>query len=293
MSRAPTPVAGTERQTASLAGVTSLLGRITALALMAAAGVAGWIAVDELDIGIAQSGNGAPVLAASLPELGGGLPEARLQSPPPWRQFALTYQDATQTNHFWIDLDSWQLRIESTNEAATTTVEVYGDRSFTRASPTAPWEERDVQATRDISSWLMTGIGPFVLTDLVPPNTLGFTTLELEGTSRGERVYEVSVDAATLLEQHPLAHERWVAATRLVNDTSGVYRIRVREDGYIARIDGETSSVQWDPLEGGVVFFSPLGQNLIDTPAAEPPIDPNATPAVPPAVPSAVPPPAD
>ena len=118
----------------------------------------------------------------------------------------------------------------------------------------------DLSYGRDMTAWLMADVGPYVLTDLVPPQTLGFTTLELEGTSRGERVYEVVVDAATLQEQHPLAHQRWSDAVRLVGDTTGVYRIRVREDGYIVRIDGETASVQWDDLIGGVVFFSPLDE---------------------------------
>ena len=143
-----------------------------------------------------------------------------------------------------------------------------GDSSFTRPSANGEWVERNTQETRDIASWLMTGVGPFVLTDLVPPNTLGFTTLELEGTSRGERVYEVAVDAVTLQEQHPLAHQRWTAATRLVNDTSGLFRIRVREDGYIVRIDGESSSVQWDVLDSGVVFLSPLSQAAVAAPAS-------------------------
>lgn len=276
-----------------MAGITALLGRIIAFALIAAAGVVGWFGIEELDIGLPASGAGAPVLAASLPELGDGLPAARLQSPAPWRQFALTYQDATHTNRFWIDLDSWQLRIASTNATDTSDFEIDGDRSYTRTSATAEWVEQDVQGTRDIASWLMSGIGPFVLTDLVPPNTLGFTSLELEGTSRGERVYEVSVDAVTLQEQHPLAHQRWAAATRLVNDTSGIFRIRVREDGYIVRIDGETSSVQWDVLDGGVVFFSPLSQQLAEAPATIPPVTSTDPLAVPPEAPPAAPPAGD
>jgi hypothetical protein len=252
MSPTPTPAQGQPRPSSGLARFASVLGRIMALALIAGAGVVGWFGVEEFDLGIPSSGNGAPALAASLPDLGDGLPAARLQSPAPWRQFALTYQDPAYTNRFWIDLDSWQLRIEATQDAGTSAVEINGDRSFTREPAATEWVARDVKETRDIASWLMSGIGPFVLTDLVPPNTLGFTSLELEGTSRGERVYEVAVDAATLQEQHPLAHQRWVEATRLVSDTSGIYRIRVREDGYIVRIDGETSSVQWDALEGAV-----------------------------------------
>ncbi len=270
MNPTPTPAQGLPRTRSTLAGVASLLGRMMAFALVAGAGVVGWFGVDELELGIPASGNAAPVLAVSLPELGEGLPAARLQSPAPWRQFALTYQDAAYSNHFWIDLDAWQLRIESTQGAETSAVEINGDRSFTRELGSPDWVERDVQATRDIASWLMSGIGPFVLTDLVPPNTLGFTSLELEGTSRGERVYEVSVDAATLQDQHPLAHQRWAEATRLVSDTSGVYRIRVREDGYIVRIDGESSSVQWDALEGGVAFLSPFSLEPLQTPATAP-----------------------
>jgi hypothetical protein len=269
MNQKPTPAQGLPRPSI-FAAAASLVGRIAAFALIAGAGVVGWLAVEELELAIPSSGNGAPVLAASLPDLGDGLPAARLQSPAPWRQFALTYQDPVALNRFWIDLDSWQVRIESNQQTVTSAVEINGDRSFTRESATAEWLARDVKETRDIASWLMSGIGPFVLTDLVPPNTLGFTTLELEGTSRDERVYEVSVDAATLQEQHPLAHQRWVEATRLVSDTSGVYRIRVREDGYIVRIDGETSSVQWDALEGGVVFFSPFALEAPQTLATAP-----------------------
>jgi hypothetical protein len=270
MNPTRTPAQGLPRPASSFAGVVSLFGRITAFALIAGAGVVGWFGVEESDLSIPWSGNGASVLAASLPDLGDGLPAARLQSPAPWRQFALTYQDPAYTNRFWIDLDSWQLRIETTQDTGTSAVEINGDRSFTREPAVAEWAARDVQETRDIASRLMSGIGPFVLTDLVPPNTLGFTSLELEGTSRDERVYEISVDAATLQEQHPLAHQRWVEATRLLSDTSGVYRIRVREDGYIVRIDGETSSVQWDALEGGVVFFSPFALEVSKIPPTAP-----------------------
>ncbi len=241
-----------------MGGVAALLGRIVAAGLAVAAGLGGWVAVEKFDIAIPASGNGSAAIATALPTLGDGLPSARLQSPAPWRQFSLTYQSDAQTNHFWIDLDAWQLRIESSGVNGDTAVEIQGDRSFTRGAEGARWSEQDVQGTRDITAWLMADIGPYVLTDLVPPQTLGFTTLELEGTSRGERVYEVMVDAATLQEEHPLAHQRWADAVRLVGDTTGVYRIRVREDGYIVRIDGENASVQWDDLSGGVVFFSPL-----------------------------------
>lgn len=270
MSARQDSVGGPSRPSTSLSGVVSLFGRVISFALVVGAGVVGWFAIDEFDVGIPTSGNGAPVLAASLPKLGDGLPDARLQSPVPWRRFALTYQEAARTNRFWVDLDSWQLRIESATDAETSAVEINGDRSFARPSVAAEWVEKNVQETRDAASWLMSDIGPFVLTDLVPPNTLGFTTLELEGTSRGERVYEVAVDAATLQEQHPLAYQRWIAAVKIVNDTSGIYRVRVREDGYIVRIDGERSSVQWDELIGGVTFFSPLAQEVFATPATAP-----------------------
>ena len=115
MNHDPTPAQGLPQRTSSLAGVASLLGRIIAFALIAGAGVIGWFGIERFDISVPAGNSGAPVLAASLPELGDGLPEARLQSPAPWRQFELTYQDAAQTNHFWIDLDTWQLRIESSD----------------------------------------------------------------------------------------------------------------------------------------------------------------------------------
>ena len=291
MSKDPTPTQGAPRPTASMGGVKSLLGRVVAGGLVVAAGLGGWVAVENFDIAIPSSGNGSAAIATALPTLGDGLPSARLQSPAPWRQFSLTYQSAAQTNRFWIDLDSWQLRIESSNADSNTAVEIQGDRSFTQDSDGAEWSEQDVQATRDITAWLMADIGPYVLTDLVPPQTLGFTTLELEGTSRGERVYEVAVDAATLQEQHPLAHQRWVDAIRLVGDTTGVYRIRVREDGYIVRIDGEAASVQWDDLIGGVEFFSPMDEG---TPVTTAPVGPDSPVETVPAAPDAgAAPPAD
>lgn len=258
MSKVPTPASGAPRPASSMGGVTSLLGRVLAGGLVVAAGFGGWVAVEKFDIGLPASGDGSTAIATALPTLGDGLPASRLRSPAPWRQFTLTYQSGDQTNHFWIDLEGWQLRVESSGAGGDTAVEIHGDQSFTRAADGAEWVQGDVQSTRDMTAFLMADVGPYVLTDLVPPQTLGFTTLELEGTSRGERVYEVAVDAATLQEQHPLAHQRWADAVRLVGDTTGVYRIRVREDGYIVRIDGETASVEWDDLVGGVVFFSPL-----------------------------------
>ena len=258
MSPRQPSVQGAPRPGSSFAGVVSLLGRIMALALIVGAGVVGWLGVEESDLDIPWSRNSASVLAASLPDLGDRLPAARLDPPAPWRQFAVTYQDATHTNRFWIDLDSGLFRVETTRDGETSEIEISGDRSFAREQAAAEWVARDVQATRDTASWMPIGVGPMLLTDLVPPNTLGFVSLELEGTSRDERVYEIAVDAATLQEQQPLAHQRWVEATRLVTGASGVFRIRVREDGFIVQIEGETSSVRWDAFEGGVVFLSPF-----------------------------------
>ncbi len=280
MNAEPTPT----RPGTTLSGVGALLGRVVVAALVVAAGLAGWVAIERFDVAVPSLGigNQSTAGAASLPELGDGLPAARLASPAPWRRFALTYQVGERIERTWVDLDEWKLRVEGTGEAGTDAFEVLGDRGYTRLAGTEEWVEQDVQATRDIASWLMTGIGPFVLTDLVPPDTLGFTTLELEGTSRGERVYEVSVDAATLASEHPLAHRRWTSTTRIVNDTSGVYRIRVRADGYIVRIDGDNASVQWDDLVDGVELFSPLAASdpaLLGVPAAIPavPVAPETT----------------
>lgn len=66
------------------------------------------------------------------------------------------------------------------------------------------------------------------------------------------------------------AHQRWIEATRLVTGTSGVFRIRVREDGFIVQIEGETSSVQWDALEGGVVFLAPFALEAPQIPPTAP-----------------------
>ena len=270
MSPRQRSVQGAPRPGSSFAGVVSLLGRTMAFALIVGAGVVGWLGVEESDMEIPWSRDSASVLAASLPDLGDGLPAARLQPPAPWRQFAVTYQNATQTNRFWVDLDSGQFRVETTRNAGTSEIEISGDRSFAREQATAEWVARDVQETQDIASWIPIGIGPMLLTDLVPPNTLGFVSLELEGVSRDERVYEIAVDASTLQEQQPLAHQRWVEATRLVTGTSGVFRLRVREDGFIVQIEGETSSVRWDALAGGVLFSSPFALEAPQNPPTAP-----------------------
>ncbi len=294
MSAAPAPTQGTPQHASSLSGVKSLLGRVVAGGLVVAAGLGGWVAVERFDLSLPISSTGSSGIATALPTLGDGLPASRLQSPAPWRQFTLTYQSGEQTNRFWVDLDGWQLRIESSDADGDRSVEIHGDRSFTRAADGAEWAEGDVESTRSLTAFLMADVGPYVLTDLVPPQTAGLTTLELEGTSRGERVYEVSIDSATLQNQHPLAHQRWANAVRLVGDTTGVYRIRVREDGYIVRIDGETASVQWDDLVGGVVFFSPLDEQqatgaVPGLPETDPAVDPLAESTdVPPVAPPAV-----
>jgi len=76
-----------------------------AFGLIVGAGVVGWLGVEESDLDIPWTRNSASVLAASLPDLGDGLPAARLHPAAPWRQFAVTYQAATHTNRFWIDLE--------------------------------------------------------------------------------------------------------------------------------------------------------------------------------------------
>lgn len=277
----PAPPAGPQQPIgpSALMRIRSLLARVVVIALMAGAGAAGWVAVDrfELELPFAR---GSSSLAATLPELGDGLPASRLKSPEPWRQFGLTYQDGAKVESFAFDLDSWQLTATSTGEVPGDDIEIAGDIGYVRYEGTDEWTEQSVQDTRNLASFLMSGIGPFVLTDLVPPNVLGFTTLELEGTSRGERVYEVAVDTPTLKALHPLAYQRWVTTTRIVDASAEVYRIRVRPDGYVIRIDGLNRSVQWDQLPDGVQFSSPLESVLVvESPVVpDPAIEPGAAP---------------
>lgn len=253
-----TPAQGIERPKSSFSGVIALLGRFVAAALVFAAGGAGWFAADRYgDDLLDRPVETTTAVAAGLPQLGEGLPSERLVTLAPWRRFTLTYTDQSNSELYWFDLDTWKLRAEIVAGPSADFVEIHGDRGFRRSGADGEWVAQDAETTRGIASYVMGGIGPFVLTDLVPPNTLGFTALELEGTSRGERVYEVAVDAATLREVHPLAYERWVSTTRIVGDGSGIYRIRVRPDGYIVRIDGESSSLEWGTLRT-VEFFSPL-----------------------------------
>lgn len=282
----PMPVGPPGAQSAKRTGgarFLGLMGRLVGATVLIAAGVCGWIGIDRFDVEVpftrSSSAEAAVVETVDdLPELGDGLPESRLRTPEPWRQFELTYQEGEKVERFAFDLDNWQLNVSSSGGPPGDEIEIDGDRGFVRRAGTDVWVEQSVQDTRNIASFLMAGIGPFVLTDLVPPNVLGFTTLELEGTSRGERVYEVSVDAPTLQNQHPLAYQRWVTMTRVVDASSEVYRIRVRPDGYIIRIDGLDRSVQWNPLPDGVEFFSPVAT---PAPAVTVPVvaDPAAAPA--------------
>lgn len=256
----------------TMRGVGRLLGRLIAIAVVLAAGVAGWFAVEELAIAAEDH-------SVLLPELGEGLPTARLDEPIAWRRFQVTYsavgtsaEEASldeANERYWFDLDSWKIRSAVMTDSGLEAVEIQGDSGFRRSGADGEWVEQDRMTARNISSYVLGGIGPFLLTDLVPPNALGFTSLELEGTSKGERVYEVKVDAMTLREQHPLAYQRWVASTRIIGDGTALFRIRVREDGYIVRIDGGNSAVIWTDLEAGVQFESPL--SALSSPVTAPP----------------------
>jgi hypothetical protein len=276
----PAPAQGTEHRKSLVSGVLALLGRVVVAGLLVAAGCAGWFAaeryVDEL---LDRPLEATTSATAALPRLGEGLPIERLVAFDPWRRFTLTYTDDVHSEYYWFDLDTWQLRAEVSSASSADFIEIHGDQGFRRTALDGEWVAQDAATTRDIAGYVMGGIGPFVLTDLVPPNTLGFTTLELEGTSRDERVYEVAVDAATLRERHPLAYERWVTTTRIVGDGSGLYRIRVRPDGYIVRIDGESSSLEWGTLRA-VEFFSPLAA-LAPAPQATLPLQPAVDVSVP------------
>ena len=223
---------------ATVGGVVALLGRVLAAALVLAAGVAGWYGVERFDLGqsaTAADPSAAPI--ATLPNLGDGLPATHLDQPDPWRQFTLTSTNAGRTERYWFDLDKWELRTEVVTDAGTDAMEIAADRAFTLSAGTSEWVEHDSETTRNLARFVLGGVGPFVLTDLIQPGALGFTALELEGTSRGDRVYEVVIDAQTLQQRHPLAYDRWVARTRLVPNGAGIYRIRVLRDGYVVRID--------------------------------------------------------
>jgi hypothetical protein len=259
---------------ATVGNVAALLGRILAAALVLVAGAAGWYGVERFDLG--QRATAADATAdepvVTLPSLGNGLPALHLEQPDPWRQFTLTSTQDARTEQYWFDLDRWELRTQVVTAAGTDSVEIAADRGFTLSAGSSEWVEHDPETTRNIARFVLGGVGPFVLTDLIQPGALGFTTLELEGTSRGDRVYEVVVDAPTLKQRHPLAYDRWVARTRLVPDGNGVYRIRVLPDGYVVRIDHENGSVEWEDLVGGVPFSSPLSATVppVETPVPDP-----------------------
>ncbi len=265
-----------KKPAATAAGVASLLGLMFAVLAVAAAGIGGWFAVDRYNIALPESMQSSGG-ATELPALGDGLPSTQLRASTPWRSFALTYQVGDQTDRYWIDLDTWQVKFESSQTDATTGFELAGGRGFAMDTDGASWTQMDAEHTETLSRMALVGAGPFLLTELLPPNTVGFTTLELEGTSRGVRVYEVEVDGDTLRAQHPLAHDRWVNTSRFVadhDDLSGLYRIRVRDDGYVIRIDTDGASVQWDDLPDGVAFVSPLAEELNS--AATATVDPDA-----------------
>ncbi len=279
---APTTSAG------GIASVGRFIRRLVGLAVVGAAGVGGWIGAEHL--AFAESST------VPLPELGGGLPTARLHEPEPWRQFTLTYLQPEREENYWFDLDAQTIRSQVVTPERTDTAEIYDGVWYYQTGVDGEWVEQDPATTRTIASFAMGGVGPFLLTDLVPPDALGFTTLELEGTSKGERVYEVIVDAATLQLQHPLAFNRWVTTTRILGDGSAVFRIRVRPDGYILRIDNGEASAIWSDLPGGVRFESPLAAKAptpTTVPSTDVPTAPTSTaPTSPPTTAAATPPPA-
>jgi hypothetical protein len=257
------------------------IGLVIAFAVVVAAGVAAWFGVERFALADDQA----------LPAVGEGLPTEPIDpTRASWRRFQLQYELADGTDDVQqFDLDADEVRSTRTSEGTDTMVtEIRGDVGF--EGPPNAMEPLAADVVSDARRFIHNASGPFVLTDVAPPRSIPFTTVESDVATETPagvvRVITLSVDVERFRKDDPAGVEAW--RLDIVTDGDGPARrvVHVLEDGTVVKIVDPAATATWTLLAAPLDFVSPLG----DTPAASATTVPTPVPTtVPPTVASTVP----
>lgn len=235
----------------SLRRALGVVGMVLATVAVVAAGAAGWFGVERFVL--ADGGSDGTSLGA----VGDGLPTERLDPPAePWRRFEVTLRFTDREHRVALDLDAQAMRFRILEPDVAYDFVARADAGHERTD--GEWVALTPDQTAAQSQLFVQDVGPFLLTDIVPPAALPYTTL-LSDTMDGElRVFDVAIDAASFRLADPLGHERWLAASGAAADGPARRVVHVRRDGYVVRIDRAGSTRSWTEVETSILADSPL-----------------------------------
>lgn len=250
----------------SFRGAGRLLVRLFGIAVVAAAGVAGWFAVDqfvfpEIPGSVAAAVNDTP------------WPDEYVEPTTEWAAFTLTYTlDGNATHRTSFDPETKRSRLTywGPDGAVINEVELAGLQAFERLPDSQEWTPADSER---VDTHIVVGVGrvePVHLSALIPTEVYPFTRVSELAAVDGARQFEVIVDAAGFLEVDPLGFHRWGATADLGFDAAADIRwiVDVRPDGYVERWEGRSPSIEtWTDHESELFFESPL-QPVVSTPEA-------------------------
>jgi hypothetical protein len=225
--------------------------RLVVVVVMIAAGAASWFGVERYVL--ADDAN-------TLPSLGDGLPLERLDVPAePWRRFEFrrTSGDDESIYAFDLDADEFSLMLEMADGTTGPGAEGRGHVGY-RQTDDGSWialTEREVEV---YYQFRLAESAPLLLTDLIPPAIVPYTTVLRERDENGIRIYEITVDVATLRTERPIDHSRWLLSSDDDVLAPVQMSVTVRKDGYVVSVIDPIDRVTWSDLDGPIVWASPM-----------------------------------
>lgn len=260
----PTP----SRASQTMRSIGRITGRVLSLAVIAAAGVAGWMIVDEVAFG--------PVAGAvDVDQSASPWPDAFSRQTSTWDSFTLTYREnGAPTHRSSTDAATGRTRITYFDDAgaASSFAEVAGLEAWQRSVGDGEWVRADEAMTE---GHLQLGLGnaqPSHVSTILPAWAEPFAVVDEQPTDGPTTRLVVSIDVAGLQAAEPVAFERWAddMAVELDGGAIWAWTLDVRDDGYIVRWEGRHDSIEaWGENPADLVFESPLQPRT--TPAPVPP----------------------
>lgn len=250
----------------ALRSIARIGGRLVATVAIAAAGVAGWFAVEEFAF--------PPVVGAvDLPADPNPWPKEFRKVVVPWESFTITYElDGEMTHTSSYDALAGRTRI-SYSGGRDRVVEIAGLDAWERLNGQSEWT---VAPAGEVLTHVVLGVGriaPVHLSELAPKAAEPFiSATEVVSTSTARR-FEVSVDVQSFRYEDPVAYSQWIETETLgtTADIPMTWVLDVGPDGYLVRWEGRSPVVEtWTEYPPDLVFESPLAAS---TPPAGIPVD--------------------
>jgi hypothetical protein len=252
------------------------LGRIVALAVIAAAGVAGWFAIDEY---AARTISGSAVVA-EVPIR--PWPAELEVDAAAWTSFNMSYiKQDNSTQEMWIDGERniASMVYSDAVGAAIDRFELAGTAGFHQQLGVDDWSPIDADQLEAVRTRAYGEVRPLRLDDLMSASGLRFVKIESDefvGDSSVRRL-TIAVDGTGFQSAEPIAFGEWRRRTIFTSNAEQLrWIVDVRPDGYIERFQGRYDDgvvENWRDLSGPVVLESSLAAEPAPTPIEPAPVD--------------------